>query len=243
MPLNDIQEGYKSDSQKYKLQIWRYSMLTCGDGGSTGQEIVNQINQNTSDIGANIVDIATHSAQIQSHDTKISQLETTTADHESRISANEADILVLQGPDPRASLRLDTDTDVGLTDTYAKLSIFNQARVSRGGFTADETNDRLINDSGKDIPDVLVSLGLNVLFPGNETMDILVYVNGNPYSNSEFTLRGYGDNKPQAIYWESDMPFNDGDILEIYAKSNSGDFTATFHRTHFAVSGIVQDLI
>ncbi len=226
---NKVQDGYKSDSQKYKLQIWRYSMLTCGDGGSTGQEIVDQINTNTD--------------QLSSHDTKISQLETTTGDHETRIGDVEADILVLQGPDPRASLRLDTDTDVNLTDTYAKLNIFNQARVSRGGFTADEANDRLVNDSGKNIPNVLVSLGLNVLFPGNETMDILVYVNGSPYSNSEFTLRGYGDNKPQAIYWESDMPFNDGDVLEIYAKSNSGDFTATFHRTHFSVSGIIQDLL
>jgi len=232
--------------------------LTCGEGGSTGQEIVDQINTNTgtvegfdqritqneTDIAALDTRVTTNETDIGSHDTRISTLETDSADHENQIAANEAAIAELQAPSPRATLHLGSPITITIGDSPVKINVFDTAVTSRGGFTADAANSRLINDTGVTVDSVIVSIGLNVHFNGTEVLDIFAYVNGNPYSNYEFTLRGSGDTKPQAIFWQSDITLNDGDIIEIYAVNgkDASDIDVTFQRTQFRIDAEVQDV-
>ena len=224
------------------------AQLSCGDGGSTGAEIVDQINTNTNSVADHETRIATNEADITGldtrvtanetavadHETRITTNETAVADHETRITINESAIATLQNS-PRATLHTSAPTDQTIGDIPVKLTVFDEAVTSRGGFSADTTDHRLINDSAVDQTSVIVSIGINVRFSGTEIIDFYAYINGVQYSPSEFSLRGEGTNKPQAIFWQSDLPLNAGDFVEIWAVNgaDSSNITVTFERTQF----------
>ena len=171
--------------------------LTCGAGGSTGQEVIDRIN-------------------------------------------------ALSQVPPRATLRSSKDFLVNLDDTgYTKLEVFDDAVTSRGGFNADNALHRLVNNSGQVFDSVIVSIGLNVRFSGTEIMDVLVYINDAPYSGTEFSLRGEGDNKPISIFWQSDVTINPDDHIEVWAKNGAtGNLSATIERTQFRMEAdVIQNIL
>ena len=147
--------------------------------------------------------------------------------------------------DPRATGHLATPVSITIDDTAAiKLPCIDDVVTQRGGFEVDATNHRLVNNSGQAYESVIVSIGLNVRFPGTETMDIWAYVNGTPYASSEFTLRGIGSNKPQSVFWQSDVTLNDGDYIEIWAMNGAtGTADIDIERVQFRMDADYKDNI
>ena len=193
-------------------------MLTCGPSGSTGQEIIEQINTNTDDIAVNATDIA--------------NLETEVTNLDLRLQSVEA-------PTPRATMHLVNEVSVTLTDdpTPIVLPIFDAVVTERGDFNADLANYRLINN-GPDQDSVLVTMGVNVRFSGTETLELIAYVNGSAYNSAAFYLRGMGDNKPISLFWQSDIALASGDYIDLRARNaSSGNVTVTFVRTQFRIDG------
>ena len=228
--------------------------LTCGSGGSTGMEIITQINSNTHNIEdhetritQNTTDIASNLAAIQSNDSDISTLD-------SRITSVEGDISTinntltthenrldkLEGPAPRATVRLANETTVTLTDdsTPIVLPIFDTIVTQRGGFGAVLNDYTLVNINAPDQLSVIMTVGINVRFPGTETLELQLYKNGQPYSSADFYLRGTGDNKPNAFFWQSDITLNAGDTIDLRGRNAAtGSVDITFVRTQFRIDG------
>jgi len=146
---------------------------------------------------------------------------------------------------PRATGRLSTPVVVTVDDTTEiLLPCIDEARTERGGFVVDTNNYSLTNASGYDYESVLVSIGLNVRFSGTEQLDIWVYLNGQPYTTSEFTIKGEGTNKPVAVFWQSDVALANGDTIDIRAKNAaSGSFDCTIERTQFRIDADYVDII
>ncbi len=198
--------------------------LTCGTGGSTGYEIVTRINENTNGIVGTKDDIA---------------------ENRNNIVKNEGQIVALKAYDPRAAMRLNSAVDVDISDdpTPILLPVFDTIITERGGFDANTGMYRLTNNTGYDI-EVTVSIGINIKFSSTEKLDVWVYHNDQPYTNSEFTVRGEGDTKPVAIFWQSVFDMANGDHIDIRGKnSSSGTYTATFERTHFRIDSTIQDVL
>ena len=169
--------------------------LTCGSGGSTGQEVIDRINGLTS-------------------------------------------------LDLRATGRLTAPETVTITDTTTLvLPVADEARTQRGGFEVDITRHALVNASGKAYDSVIVTVGLNVRFPGNEQLDIWVYVNDVAYSAVEFTMQGRGNQKPQSIFWQSDVSLADGDIIDIRGTSPDAgtSYDLVIERTQFRIDADYKD--
>ena len=147
--------------------------------------------------------------------------------------------------DPRATAHLLTPIAVDLDDTTTeKLPVFDDAKTERAGFEVNLNEYQLVNNSGQDFFSVLVSVGLNVRFPSTEQLDLWVYLNDQPYSTSEFTIRGQGTNKPTAVFWQSDVTLQDGDHIDLRAKNAaSGSVTVTFERVQFRIDADYKENI
>jgi hypothetical protein len=180
----------------------------------------------------------------------VSNLNTTVGDHETRITdntnatlGNSQRIGVLEGDDPLAVMHLVNDVDVTLDDTgFIVLPVFDAVVIERGNFNADINSYALISNVA--VNACVVSIGLNVQFSGSEILEVQVYVNGQPYSGESFYIKGDGTSKPVALYWQSIVALNDGDVIDLRGKNEaSGSFTATFRRTHFSIRSTVKEIV
>ena len=147
--------------------------------------------------------------------------------------------------DPRATAKLSAPVTVTLDDTTpVKLEIFDTTKTERTGFEVNLSQHRLVNNSGKSYYSAILTIGLNVRFPAQEKLDLWLYVNGVASSTSEFTIRGEGDNKPVAVFWQTDIQFNDGDYLELYGiNAATGSVDVVFEHVHFRVEADYKDTI
>jgi len=147
--------------------------------------------------------------------------------------------------DPRATGRIATPITVTIDDsTHALLPMMDTVVTQRGGFEVDLGTQTLVNNSGAKYNSVIVTIGLNVKFPGTESLDLWVYVNDQQYSASEFTVRGMGDHKPQSIFWQSDVTLQDGDRIDVRGvNANNGSYDLTIERTQFRIDSDYKDNI
>jgi hypothetical protein len=186
------------------------AQLTCGTDGSTGLEIVTQINTNTDTLAA----------------------------HESRLDSIEQDIVWLVKPDPKSTLKLEAERIQTITDDADPivLEIADTALVQKGGFKADPVTHSLSNDSGRNYPITKMSISLNVSFPGSEELELYLYQNGSAASTAPFAIQGRGSGKPVAFTWMADFSFYDGDTIDIRARNaDSGSFDLTILACQFRV--------
>jgi len=147
--------------------------------------------------------------------------------------------------DPRATGHLLTAFVFTVGDTSPELlPCLDDIKTERGGFEVDLTNHRLLNNSGYDLESVIVSIGLNVRFSGNEQLDVWAYKNGQPYSTSEFTIKGEGTNKPSAVFWQSDIALDHGDYIYIRVMNAAGgSFDCTIERVQFRIDADWKDIL
>ena len=210
--------------------------LTCGSGGSTGGEIIAQINTNT--------------AGVEDHGPRIDDLETTVADHEGRIQDNETAIAdhetrisTLEAEDPLAVMHLVNNTSISVDDTnFTVLPIFDEIVIERGGFTASTVDNSIT--IGKTVSACVVSIGINIEFPGTEILEVQIFVNGTSYADESFYLKGDGSTKPVALFWQSIVALNAGDVLDVRAKNAaSGTLNATVERSHFSARSTAKEIV
>ena len=186
--------------------------LTCGQGGSTGLEIVTRINENTAAATAN-------------------------AD---AIALLQADVIELEHGDPRASVRLATSVPAfTITDDLEPVLMpcFDTIVTEQAGFDAYidpvDSGGNLTNSTGFSIK-CLVAMGLNVDFPANETLEVYVYINGARYSDNPMVMQGEGSGHPVSVYWESEVELADGDTLDIRGRNgDTGSYDIAFLRSTF----------
>ena len=182
--------------------------LTCGAGGSTGSEIIAQINENT---------------------------------------ARMEMLTVLAQVDPRGSLRLSTDTTQTITDSAIPdlLECFDTIVTSQNGFIPKLTGNTatITNDSGYNSK-AIVSVGLNVDFPANETLEVFLFVNGVVYSDVPLLVQGNGNGKPISMYWESEVVFADGDVLDIRGRNaDTGTYDIKFLRSTLRITASWREMV
>jgi len=192
--------------------------LTCGSGGSTGQEIITQINTNTSDIAA--------------LDVRVTALEGTNTG--TNPGQNDATMSV-----PRVSCRTVNNTTITLDDvSFSIIPMFDSVVTERGGFEANLNGYSIGNASAPNQSSVVVSIGLNINFPSNETLELQLFINDQPYSDENFYIRGIGDNIPVAFFWQSELSLAEGDMLDVRGRNaTGGTVDLDIVRTHFRLDG------
>jgi len=187
--------------------------LTCGQGGSTGAEIVGRINENT----------------------------LAGTDNLALIDALTLRVAELEMPDPRASLRLSTIVSgFQITDdaTPVVMPCFDTVVIEQGGFDGfidSGVSGSITNSTGFEIP-ALVAIGLNVDFPANETLEVYLYVDGVQYSTLPMIIQGNGNGKPVGLYWESEILLDIGAVLDIRGRNgDAGNYDIEFLRSTLRV--------
>ena len=133
----------------------------------------------------------------------------------------------------RASMRLGNPTSTTFDDTNWTVLPFDTVTQTKNGFVCD------INNGTITVPrDGIyeVSSGVDAGFPGTEELNLMVFVNGSPYSSYPMAIQGRSNNKPVALYWESTVSLSAGDVLDIRGQNgDSGSFTCNILRMIFAV--------
>ena len=147
--------------------------------------------------------------------------------------------------DPRATGRIATPAIVSINDAdVVILPVIDEARTQRSGFEVDVDNNRLVNNTGFDFESVIVTIGINVSFPGSEELDLWVYLNDTPYASSEFSMQGRGNTKPQSVFWQSDVAMAHGDYIDVRGKNSAtGTYDLTIERTQFRIDGDRKDVL
>ena len=182
--------------------------LTCGQGGSTGQEIINRINENTAAAAANVL-------ALDAVDVRLDELEM---------------------PDPRASLRLaSTVPSFTITDSVdpVVMPCFDTVVTEQGGFDGfTDANGGTITNTNTFGIKALVAIGLNVDFSANETLEVYLYVNSAQYSTLPMVIQGEGSGHPVGMYWESEIDLPAGAILDIRGRNgDAGNYDIAFLRS------------
>lgn len=190
--------------------------LTCGNEGSTASETVAQINLNEDNIALN--------------EGRITAVEATANDNSDRLDVIEGGL-----PTPRGSLRLVASKTQTIDDavTPVLLTAFDTVVTERNGIVVDEVAHS-ITYSGPDVESAIITIGLNIEFPGAEELETYLYINGNPYSDTPINLQGEGNGKPEIVYWQSDIALATDDVLTVRGRNaDAGSFTLTYLRATF----------
>ena len=222
--------------------------LICGEGGSTGIEIVAAINANTNQKGdltlltttakdtlvnaINEVD-----ALVETNTTEKGDLTTlTTTVKDTLVNAiNELHTLV--GLPSKGSMRLEGDLVQVIGNTYETMECFNAVSSQRGEVLVTAGAVGSIQYTGTEIDrEAELHYGINADFASNEEIEVIPYLNGVEYSDDPITLRGLGNGKPVSFFWISQVTLQPNDIITLMARSSiTNDITVTFQRTVLAM--------
>ena len=196
--------------------------LTCGEGGSSGQQIIDRINENTAAIVINV----------------------------DAIAALDVRLSALELPDPRASVRLAAIVPAfTISDDVIPVLMpcFDTVVTEQGGYDAYidpvDSGGSLTNSTGGTM-EALLAVGMNVDFSGNETLEVYVYVNGAQYSALPMVIQGEGSGHPVGMYWESEIILDAGDTVDIRGRNgDTGSYDIAFLRCTFRIDSSVKDVI
>jgi len=182
--------------------------LTCGQGGSTGSQIIHRINENTQ-----ALDILNILAQV----------------------------------DPRGSLRLAVQATQTITDNVdpVLLGCFDTIVTTQNGLEPklEGDNKATIKNTTGSTAKVILSVGLNVDFPANETLEVFVYVNGVVYSDLPIIVQGLGSDKPISMYWESEIILNADDVVDLRGRNaDAGSYDITYLRSTFRLTASWREI-
>jgi hypothetical protein len=166
-----------------------------------------------------------------------------TADGQGTITADDLATYVL-GKAPalekaqRGSMRLGTETTQTITDDAlpVKATAFDTKVTATQQFEVTPGNYNIRYVGTANIPSAIVSVGLNLEFPGTEEVEIYFYINDSAYSSQPIHAQGRGTGKPVEIYWESDIQLAQNDVMDIRIRNaDSGSFDLTYLRSTFRV--------
>jgi hypothetical protein len=134
----------------------------------------------------------------------------------------------------RGSMRLNASVTQSISDDAIPvlLNCVDTEVTAKGDFTCNTTT-KSITYTGPG-SDAILSVGLNVRFPGTEEIELYLYINDVEYSSQAINVQGKGTTKPVEIYWESDVNLVTGDVMDIRGRNaDTGSFDLTFLRTTF----------
>ena len=158
------------------------------------------------------------------------------------------DILnILAQVDPRGSLRLAAETTQTITDSSIPvlLGCFDTIVTTQNGLEPKLEGDNkatIKNTTGSTIKAIL-SVGVNVDFPANETLEVFVYVNGVVYSDLPITVQGNGTDKPISAYWESEVILNADDVVDLRGRNaDTGSYDITYLRSTFRITASWREI-
>ncbi len=182
--------------------------LTCGQGGSNGSQIINQINDNTEALAL---------------------------------------LNILAQVDPRGSLRLAAEATQTITDNSIPvlLGCFDTIVTSQNGLepTLEGDNKATIKNTTDSTIKAILSIGLNVDFPANETLELYAYVNGVAYSSLPLIVQGNGTDKPISAYWESEVILNADDVVDLRGRNaDTGSYDITYLRSTFRLTASWREI-
>ena len=139
---------------------------------------------------------------------------------------------------PRGSLRLAT---VGTTQTItdavepALLIGLDTIVTERGDVDVDPVAYS-ITYTGPAADTAIITIGLNVAFPGTEELEVYLFINDIMYSDTPVALQGGNVDKPEIVFWQSDISLNTGDVMTVRGRNaDAGSFDLTYLRTTFRV--------
>ena len=134
----------------------------------------------------------------------------------------------------RAAMRLSTEISQTIrSDEYQQIEGFDIVTVERGNFEADHLNNQIIcNQDG--LCDV--TIGIDAEFSQNVELDLVIFVDGQPYSNQPASIQGRGNSKPVSLAWTSLAELSAGNVLDIRVKSaDTNNVPVLFRRLYFSV--------
>jgi len=139
--------------------------------------------------------------------------------------------------DQRGSMRLAAAISQTVSDdaTPVVAEAFDTAVTQTTHFSCDPNNNS-ITYTGPNVASAIVSIGLNLEFPGSEEVEFYAYINGVEYSAQSINAQGRGTGKPVEIYWSSDIALNTNDTIDIRVRNaDTGSFDLTYLRSTFRV--------
>ena len=139
----------------------------------------------------------------------------------------------------RGSLRLETSgsTQTIVDDaTPVLLTCFDAIVTERGNLVPDEAANSIKYVGVDTINSAIVSIGLNVIFPGTEELEVYLYINNVAYSDTPINMQGEGTGKPTVNFWQSDIQLFENDELTLRGRNaDAGSFDITYLRSTFRV--------
>ena len=139
----------------------------------------------------------------------------------------------------RGSLRLaisgstQTITDDALP---VLLTCFDAEVTTRGDLVPDAAGNSITYIGVDPIPSAVISMGLNVEFPGTEELEIYLYINDVMYTDTPVNMQGNGAGNPEIIFWQSDISLAENDVLTLRGRNaDLGSFLLTYLRTTLRV--------
>lgn len=138
----------------------------------------------------------------------------------------------------RGSLRLTTSDTQTISDGIEPvlLSCFDAVVTSRGKLVPNEIDNSIKYVGTDPIDTAIISIGLNVSFPGTEELEVYLYVNDVKYSGTPFNIQGQGASAPVVEFWQSDISLQENDILTLRGRNaDAGAFDITYLRTTLRV--------
>ncbi len=186
--------------------------LTCGSSGSTGLDIVTQINDNTNGIADNVLAIATNTGDVADLQAAVALLPT------------------------KGSMRLDAPMTQTIGNVYETMECFTAVSSERGDVDVTVGVVGSIQYTGLAAAEGEFHYGFNAEFASNEEIEVIPYVNGIAYSSNPMVLRGLGSGKPVSFFWISQVTIQPNDIITLMARSSiTNDLDITFDRSVFAL--------
>ena len=139
----------------------------------------------------------------------------------------------------RGSLRLAVSgTTQTITDDALPvlLTCFDSEVTARGDLVPDADGNSVTYVGTEPIESAIISMGLNVEFPGTEELEIYLYINDTMYTDTPVNMQGNGTGNPEIIFWQSDISLQENDVLTLRGRNaDLGSFLLTYLRTTLRV--------
>jgi len=133
----------------------------------------------------------------------------------------------------KAAMRLATPATQIVGDTDWVTVDCDTIVVERGGLTASTvTNEITVPKTGL----YVFEFGIDAEFAANDELDLVAFVNDVQYSLEPAAMQGNGAGKPENMFWQSTVPLNAGDIIDIRMRNgDTGNVDPFIRRVSFSV--------
>ena len=134
----------------------------------------------------------------------------------------------------KAAMRLATPAVQIVGDTVWVSVDCDTIVVARGGVTANTADNKItIPKTGL----YIINFGIDAEFAANDELDVVGFVNNVEYSLQPAAMQGAGAGKPVNMFWQSTLPLNAGDEVDIRMRNgDAGNIDPLVRRVSFSVT-------